>query len=576
VFGERPFAGDSPAALLASISEGHVRDPSPESNAPGWLRVALLRGLRAAPEDRFPDMDALLVQLARDPRAALRRRLVAAVGIAGIIGTGFAVYQGLDANPRPSCSAGESRLAGTWDANVKASVRRTFLATGLPYAEDAWAAVERSLDGYSSQWTATYRDTCEATHVRGEQSARMLDLRMQCLESRRKELGELARLLSLESIKGSELEHAVEAAASLPDLDGCSDVRALDAVTPAPTDPAALAKLEEIKAALAKGRALSEMLRFPEARDVLSGATSAARVLGYRPLLAESLRLLGRVQRGLKDYAASRQSFLDSLLTAESDGDEEQQARAWIQLVMVDGAHLQQPDRGHEDARHAASLLERIGNKDRLEAERLYALSIVLYRQERWEESLTAAKGAVETMSRTAPGDTTLVTYLTNVSLVLEIRGAFDEALEVQQRALGLAETLYGATHPRTAKVESLVAGVFERKGLRAEQRLHLERALAIQRRSLAPSTPIRSSRSSPWAHYPWKKGSPRRPSPRSSRCWRYGRSCSAPTTSGPSRRFVTGEWRSGGWGASTRRSRATSGCSSSGGRSSTRAALRK
>ena len=31
------------------------------------------------------------------------------------------------------------------------------------------------MDRYSGQWVAAHKDTCEATHVRGEQSAELLD-----------------------------------------------------------------------------------------------------------------------------------------------------------------------------------------------------------------------------------------------------------------------------------------------------------------------------------------------------------------------------------------------------------------
>ena len=69
-----------------------------------------------------------------------------------------------------------------------------------------------------------YTDACEATHVRGEQSAEVLDLRMACLNER---LGN-ARALSdvFATADGKVVENAVSAAAALPSLDRCADVAA--------------------------------------------------------------------------------------------------------------------------------------------------------------------------------------------------------------------------------------------------------------------------------------------------------------------------------------------------------------
>jgi hypothetical protein len=65
--------------------------PRPARAAPEWLLAALRRGLSPRPQDRWPDMAALLELLARDPAAARRRRLrlaalllAVAVGVAGL------------------------------------------------------------------------------------------------------------------------------------------------------------------------------------------------------------------------------------------------------------------------------------------------------------------------------------------------------------------------------------------------------------------------------------------------------------------------------------------------------------
>jgi serine/threonine protein kinase len=73
LYGERPFAGATVAELQASTEAGAVRDVPLTTRVPRWVRAVLLRGLRAAPEQRLASMRALLDAL-RAGRARARRR----------------------------------------------------------------------------------------------------------------------------------------------------------------------------------------------------------------------------------------------------------------------------------------------------------------------------------------------------------------------------------------------------------------------------------------------------------------------------------------------------------------------
>ncbi len=66
--GERPYRGDSLAALLDALAAGL---PAGERRlgGPAWLEAALRRGLARDPEARWPTMDALLDALDADARA---------------------------------------------------------------------------------------------------------------------------------------------------------------------------------------------------------------------------------------------------------------------------------------------------------------------------------------------------------------------------------------------------------------------------------------------------------------------------------------------------------------------------
>ena len=101
-----------------------------------------------------------------------------------------------------------------------------------------------------------YGDTCAATHVRGEQSAEVLDLRMACLEER------LGRVKALTDVfvdaNATVLENAVTATSALPSLDRCADVKLLRAVMPPPDNPAVRARVEALRNDLARAKALND------------------------------------------------------------------------------------------------------------------------------------------------------------------------------------------------------------------------------------------------------------------------------------------------------------------------------
>ncbi|MCA9663782.1 MAG: hypothetical protein KC486_35975, partial [Myxococcales bacterium] len=75
LYASPPFAGDNFIALQESVCDAAIEPPPEGSAVPPWLRAVIVRGLARDPDDRYPDMDALLGALASDPSETRRRRL---------------------------------------------------------------------------------------------------------------------------------------------------------------------------------------------------------------------------------------------------------------------------------------------------------------------------------------------------------------------------------------------------------------------------------------------------------------------------------------------------------------------
>src|SRR5690606_26358309 len=89
------------------------------------------------------------------------------------------------------CEGGADALARVWHDDARAAARDAFLATRAPFAAYAWDQVEARIGRHAGAWQSMYREACEATHVRGDQSSAALDLRMACLDRRLRELSAL-------------------------------------------------------------------------------------------------------------------------------------------------------------------------------------------------------------------------------------------------------------------------------------------------------------------------------------------------------------------------------------------------
>ena len=102
LYGERPFAGATAQEVSRSVLSGQIA-ARPDRHVPAWLGRAVLRGLHGDPKARWPDMNALVGELARDHDRA--RRALAWLG-AGLVAAAAVLVAGLGIN---SCRADRAR-----------------------------------------------------------------------------------------------------------------------------------------------------------------------------------------------------------------------------------------------------------------------------------------------------------------------------------------------------------------------------------------------------------------------------------------------------------------------------------
>src|SRR5215217_453854 len=345
--GQRPFPGTTQTELRLAVRERPVSPPS-SHRVPARIREALLRGLSVAPAARHPSMEALLSALEHTPGWVRWRGVGAWVGVAGILG----VASGFWLRETTRCTGAERRLVGTWDADRKQRLEAVFLNSGLRLAEQTWRLTAKRLEGYALSLLEMERDSCEATHVRDEQSEQMLDLRGACLARRWGALHATVDLLLLGA--PDVLARATESANALPDLQPCADRTALASIVPPPESAAMRQRLSVFQARLAEATAHHEVGQQEQALSLARHVLEGVREVGYRPDEAAAFLLVGAVEEARGRYDASREAFREAQLAALAGRDDNLLVRALTGILHVE---LYGKSR-EEEAEHAIRLAE--------------------------------------------------------------------------------------------------------------------------------------------------------------------------------------------------------------------------
>jgi serine/threonine protein kinase/tetratricopeptide (TPR) repeat protein len=490
LYGERPFGGNSMFALTSNVVQGNVKEAPASTKVPPWVRRILLRGLRPNATERFPSMKALLEALEKDPAVAFRRRALTIAAVLLPVAVGLGVRQSV-ASHQSVCGGAGDHLADVWELTApgvesprQAAIHRAFLASGKSYAADVYASVRRILGSYAQSWANMYREACEATHVRGEQSAEVLDLRMSCLQERLGGLRALTQVYTAAS--GEVVENAVSAANTLGALERCADVPLLRAVVRPPEDPATRARVDDLRRQLADLKARFDAGSWRGGGGAADGLATEARLLGYKPLTAEALALVGHVRDKLTDGVGSAKAFEEAFWQADGARDDDVRADVAASLVYTYGYLENDYAQSDRWASAADAVLQRIGGHDRERAWLLNNIASVAGLRGRKDESLRFSEEALALKQRAwGPDHPDVGVSEGNLAVALEDLGRDQEALEHVDRSIDILGHGLGAEHPDLATQLMNRGEILNALGRYREARRSFESARIIWEREL-------------------------------------------------------------------------------------------
>jgi tetratricopeptide (TPR) repeat protein len=498
--GQRPFEEgtlrrmavtllDTARAKEGAIVERPELAPPPHPGVPGWVHRLLVRGLAVSPEARFPTMDALLDALGRDPSAARRKWLGGAAAVLGGVALAAGVAVTVSKPQAQPCTGAPDLFARVWGPSQRAAVEKAFVASGAPDAAGAFTRAAKALDAYSTQWSTMHQEACVATRVTGAQPEAHLALRMACLDRRLRSVDALTAELARADV--ALVKRSTEAVDALRGVSGCANIEALAAPVPLAEDPALRAKVDALRGELARAQALLDAGRYQQALPAAKAAAETARTLGYRPLEAEALHLLGWAHQRLSQTQDAMKTWAEAMAAATAGRHDEVAVQVATDLVGGLSDDRNWFSEAHLWARQARALLERLGGSPELEGKLANHEGILAFRENNLDLAATNYGRAVALRERTlGPTHVETAKTLNNLGMVLARQGRPADALPLYRRALAIVEERLGPQHPMLAHTLGNLGIAENELGHYAEALVWHERAYALRRDTLGPDNP--------------------------------------------------------------------------------------
>lgn len=449
------FTARSITELGAEKLRGAPKPPA-GTKVPASVHAIVARGMSRDPALRWPDMGALLGALEGVTAPRARRWLVALVPVAA------AAVLGAWSMQAPACGDGD--LDELWNDGARTRVEQAMLATGASYAASTAQRVVAALDGHASAWRQMHVDACTATNVRHEQSDEAFDLRMACLQQRRRELGDTVELLA--TADADVVSRAIEVVAALPPLAPCADVATLRERTP-PADRAGVREaVDDVRAELARARLQTRAGKLDLALATARAARAVADASGYGPIVIEAETEVGSIL-----VAAGRFDDAVPLLERAYDAalaSRNLHAAAAAGLSLADaikdqGASVEQ---FQWLVRAAMDMAEGDGTDPILRSQALAHYGGVLIDRTREVEAEIYVDKAVDTLGAAlGPDHPELIPLMMDQAILARALGRREEARDIQLRMLEIAEKAYGPDHPEVADplrlmgLDALVSG---------------------------------------------------------------------------------------------------------------------
>jgi serine/threonine-protein kinase len=528
LYDARPFGGKNLAAIEENILAGRIDYPSRKPALPGWLKEIFIVGLNPDPDQRHASMAELANLLSK--KLNKNKRLISAAIAFALMLVVLMVVVWLG-HPQP-CPGAEDKLVGIWDKSRKTTLKKSFLATKLPFAQQTFVTTAKALDDYRQTWLKQHQAACLAGQVRQETSLELLDRRMECLDQRLQEFKIVTDYLSRPD--NEIVSKAIDITGNMTSADICFEADALASLAPIPKDVDTKKAVQKTRAKMKKLEAMLDSGKIKPLLNLAQEIDKEADQIEFVPLKAESLYWLGKVQRTMGKPRPAKKTFDQAIRLGMAADHQRLVALSWIELVKLIGVDLAQPKEAIQLADTTLVMLDRLAADEELKADLLFSqakVSSFAGQPEKVKDKFQAALEIFERRFGTNHPKTLGVRaqHIINVlislgefaraqkeiekvqivlkesyglehpknilllwyqAVVQNALGNYQKEKELAKKALSLSEKIYGPKHPQTALCHQ---GVGQSGGYMEDlsnKLQHIKKALAINQEVFGPQHP--------------------------------------------------------------------------------------
>lgn len=470
VYGVAPFGDGSvddrqQRARQARLAPGSRR-------VPAWLGRALRRGLAFLPEDRHPNLGALLAHLqagrTRGRRALWLGSWAATLAVA--LGVGYVAWA--PAAPVHALCEDQDSLAGVWDRDLRDRMDQAASAAEADYVAEAWGVARGHLDAYAQDFEASRTRACAASD--SAHASAWLD----CLARRR------AGLVALVDLLVEDRELLAQASEFVADLDSLSSCEA--AIVEHSPEPVS----SELSALLERAELLRVAGRYEQARELGLTVAEQARTEGAAETRALALVVRGRALASLGEAEEAIRTLDEAARVGLTHERPRPVLEAWIALVKIEGLDAARPAQAERWAVLAEALLDAQPSQPRLEAGLATNLGLVHANMGRFDRAIAQHEHALERLGDDPRLDVDRLEALSNLAGAILGSGDLEGAERRHLEVIELAERTLGSGHPHVGTLWNNLAAVYARRRQWSEAQAAAQRSIEIKQAALGPTHP--------------------------------------------------------------------------------------
>jgi eukaryotic-like serine/threonine-protein kinase len=449
LFGKRPFAGNTLAALEDAIHRHDIQRPA-RSDVPQRVREVIERGFAVKPSDRYTDMPALIAALRRAAEPRTKRYLAVALAGAALLGGGaYAASSIVGARRHAAECDAAARDMHIFDGPARAEIKRAFITTGVTNADTAFERAAKVLDKYSATLAEQARIVCDGVN----EPLTLTAARRACLNERK---GELRALLELmKKPDASIVNRAPSAAWAMYESNPCNDTSQLLArpVSPVSRPPELLAQYAKIKA-------LDHAGQYRQAAELATSLREQARARKDRGLELAALQALAGARADTDRPEVVVPLYHEVVQMAEAQGRDLEAAGALWALANVAGVSQNDYQAAHRYIALARAKLDRLGGGNMAVRGELSATEAQVFADEnRLGEAEAALREGLTALEQAyGPMHPKVGALLGTLAQILRYQDK--DSLPASTRTLEIMRETLGPEHPTTAGAEMTLGQV--------------------------------------------------------------------------------------------------------------------